>query len=134
MMMLLLFVVRALPEGKSENIVNKVNAVLKDGLKLKVTVKSAERKKAKQEGRPGIVVAKCASAQDRKAIMAKKKDLKDSRQYKDVMIEYYKSPEQLSQEASLRTLVKAVAKDTLTVRNGKVIPKKSSSSQPNGNS
>ena len=121
--------VRQLPEGKSENVMNKVNALLKDGLKMKITVKSAERKQSKKDNTPGIVVAKCASVQDRAAIMGKKKSLKDTRQYKDVMIEYYKSQEQLSQEASLRTLVKTVAKDTLTVRNGRIVPKKSGSEQ-----
>ena len=73
-------VIRNLPEGRDENVINKVNGLIKDGLKLRdITVTEAARKNSGRMGRPGLIVAKCRSAEEKETIMNAKKKLPDSR-------------------------------------------------------
>lgn len=128
-------VIMGLIQGQNENVKNKVNAVLKEGLKLKdITVESAERKKSKNEGKPGIVIAKCKSKSDHDTVMKNKSKLNESRQYKSVRIERFKSIEQLRHEADLRLILQnSTAKDKLQVRGGHLVAKRPAQARNNDN-
>ncbi len=126
-------VIRNLPEGQAENIVNKANALLKDGLKLKdIAVSSAVRKESFNRRYPGVVIATCRSADDKKEIMSAKKILKDSRSFRDVYIMQDLSPEQRSQTANLKTIAAAIGGDRLEVRGHRIIQRREGSNRPRG--
>ena len=75
-------VVRKLPVTVNENLDNKINALIKDGLKIRdIVVKSAERKQSYNESVPGVVVATLSSLNDKKRLIVAKASLKDNRQY-----------------------------------------------------
>lgn len=115
-------VIRELPEGDNESVVDKINAVIREGIKLpEVKVTSAERKKSFKRGQPGLVIAQYASRNDKQLIMENKARLKDSRQHKDIMINHSKSREQRLQEANLRTIVNALGQGQLALRGNHVI-------------
>ncbi len=89
--------------------VDKVNAVIREGIRLPETkVVNAERKKSYKRGQPGLVIAKCASKDAKQLIMESKARLKDSRPHKDIMINNSKLHEQRLQEANMRTIVNAL--------------------------
>lgn len=44
----------------NENVENKLNALVKDGLKLhQMTIASASRKESRNANKPGLIIAKC---------------------------------------------------------------------------
>ena len=54
------FVIYNLEEGKNENLENKVNAMIREGMKVRdVTIRRCERKNAREGTDPGIVIAQC---------------------------------------------------------------------------
>ena len=60
-------VLRKLPESTNEDLNNKVNSLIKDGLKIKdIHVRSTERKQSFNESIPGVVVATLGSLDDKK--------------------------------------------------------------------
>ncbi|VDH92414.1 Hypothetical predicted protein [Mytilus galloprovincialis] len=60
-------IIRNLPETRGENIISKVNGLIKDGLILKdVKIKSAERKISRRDNVPGIVLIAFHSSDDDK--------------------------------------------------------------------
>ena len=60
-------VIRGLPETVNENVAEKVDALIKDGLKVKtVTVASAIRKISRVEYKAGLVIATLRSNSDKK--------------------------------------------------------------------
>ena len=60
-------VLRKLPESTNEDLNNKVNLLIKDGLKIRdINVRSAERKQSFNEYIPGVVVATLGSLDDKK--------------------------------------------------------------------
>ena len=69
-------IIRNLSEGNKENIVNKVNYLFKDGLKLKCEVESVERYASKSPNHPGIVEATCKTLEDKNAILKCNRDMK----------------------------------------------------------
>ena len=106
------FVVKNLIDGQTEYIRRKVNALIKDGLKLTISVTSAEQILSKRPGSyPGIVIVQCDSVTDRQKIMGAKAKLKDSQSYSNVFIEYCKTKEQRSMEASMRAVQKVIGKN-----------------------
>ena len=109
--------VRGLPEGQNENVLNKINGFIIDGLKLKnVAVIEAERKKSYSRDRPGLIVAKCRSADDKELIMKTKRKLADSRNYKNVSINHDKSRDQRLLESNLKAIVDVVGRDKLALK------------------
>ena len=85
---------RYLPVSENERVVNKVNDMLRDGLKIRdVTVATAVRKGSGRENRPGVVIATCKSVDDKKKIMSNKRALKDSRHYEKVYLDHDLSKE-----------------------------------------
>lgn len=72
------FIVRNMNERNGENVKNRVNGLIKDGLRIRdVTVVSAERKVSRNR-KPGVIVAKCKSEQDVSKVLKNKKRLKKS--------------------------------------------------------
>ena len=118
-------VLHNLPETNNENIDNKVNNVLKEGIKLQnITVESAKRKKSYKRNAPGIVVAKLKNAEDKKQVMLNKKKLADSRVYNEVSISHDKPLQQRVQEANLRTLAAAVGENKLIVKGSRILQRR----------
>ena len=79
-----------MPAGKhekTENTVNKVNLLLKEGLKLNIKVLSAERKESKFPQRPGLIIINCKNYDDKQLILKSKAKLSDSTNYEKVYIE-----------------------------------------------
>ena len=70
-------VIRNLPESHNENIKNKVNSLLRDGLRLSdVSVDETERKQSHTDTIPGVVIARMKSKQDKTRVMKEKRRLK----------------------------------------------------------
>ncbi|KAH3734655.1 hypothetical protein DPMN_041095 [Dreissena polymorpha] len=86
-------VIRNLPETASESTSAKVNAMLKDGLKLSnITVSKAERKKSRTESRPGVVIATFKCKEDKQTVMNAKSDLRHINQYSKIFINHDLAP------------------------------------------
>ena len=115
-------VLRHLPEEAGEDITQRVNSLIQDGVKLQqLQVDSAERKKSYRDNVPGVVIAKCKSTTDKNNIMKHKSALKHSDQYHGVMVHQYKTPRELQLEYNLKTIVKAIGQDKLEIRGNRVI-------------
>ena len=124
-------VLHRLPNTNNENIVTKVNNVLKEGLKLRnVSVETAERKKSYKQSVPGVVVATLRSAEDKKAVMVNKRKLAASLIYKEVIITHDKSHQQRIQEANLRTLAAVIGDNKLAVKGSRLVRGTNENSQP----
>ncbi|CAC5385800.1 unnamed protein product [Mytilus coruscus] len=114
-------IVRNLPESNGENVLNKVNALIKDGLHLKdVKAVSADRKKSYKEGKYDVVVVVFKSMNDKRKVMDKKRDLKDSRNFKDIFIENDLSKSQRILNNNLRNIVNAIGENRLEIKGGRV--------------
>ena len=89
---------------------NKVNCLIRDGLKLTdVEISTAERKQTR-DGRPGIIIATVATADQKNAVLQRKKDLRKIKNYESVYLEDERSPGQRLNESNMRTLLKACGK------------------------
>ena len=109
-------IVRNLPERNSENTVAEVNCLIKDGLKIRdITVESATRKNSNKNGenKPGIVVAKFKSKEEKTTVMKNKNKLKDSRRYSNVFLEHDIPRHQRMLNANIRTIVKTLGRQEL---------------------
>jgi hypothetical protein len=115
------FVIRNLPEGDKENIMNKVHAVLRDGMKLKIEVDQAERKKSYREGQSGLVIVTCKSVKDKQLVMESKRKLGDSRVYRNVGIDHDKSKLERDYSTSIQAIARAVGNDRLKVKGNCVV-------------
>ena len=114
-------IIRNLPERQGENILSKVNGLLKDGLKLKdVGFLKAERKVSRNPSKPGVIVAECHSSDDMWTILKAKTTLKDSRNFREVFIEKDIPAEQRTMEANIRTIVNAIGRNQLEMRGARV--------------
>ena len=99
-------VLRGLPETSGENVSCEVNSLFKDGLKLKdIEVHLGERKCSFNESRPGVVIAKMKSMDDKKKVMTKKATLKDNRRYQNVYIYSDQTREERLMSANFRSLI-----------------------------
>ncbi|CAC5379160.1 unnamed protein product [Mytilus coruscus] len=59
-------IIRNLTESKNENLLNKLDGLLKDGLKLKeISVKSPDRKKSSNDSRPGVIIVSFESSEEK---------------------------------------------------------------------
>ncbi len=124
-------IVRFLPQGEGEDIVENVNTLIKEGVGLdEIQIDTAERKRSYRDNLPGVVIVNCKSAEDKKLIM----DNKSNYEYNKVQIFHNKTPAQLKLEASLRTIVNVVGGDKLQMRGSQVVRKvyDPQSGQPRG--
>ena len=88
-------VIRNLSETKEENITEKVNGLIKEGIKVKnIKVASAIRKRSLRDNTPGVVLASLNNKEDKDEIMRAKSCLKRSRLYKKVFVDHDKCREQ----------------------------------------
>ena len=98
-------------ESTDSNITkNKVNRLIRDGLKLTdIEILTSERKQTR-DGRPGIIIVTLATAEQKSSIMKQKKDLRKNKNYESVYLEDERPPGQRLNESNMRTLLKACGK------------------------
>lgn len=102
-------VIRELPMTQNENVLSKVEGLLKDGLKLRdVSVVAAERKESHLQSKPGVVIATMRNEADKKKVMESKQRLKESTRYRRVFIHHDQTMQERRSAANLRALVNAV--------------------------
>ena len=98
-------VVRNLPEAINEDICEKVDGLIHDGLRIRdVTVEKAERLASRHDSKPSVVVVQFRNKEDKKRVMVAKKALKNSRQYNQVYINHDQSREERNMARNMRTL------------------------------
>ena len=117
-------VIRNLPESHNENIKNKVNSLLRDGLRLSdVSVDEAERKQSHTDTIPGVVIARMKSKQDKTRVMKEKRRLKESRQFAKVFIHHDMHPSQRSVSSNFRRIVHAMKSNAsnLSMRGSRIL-------------
>ena len=116
-------VIRNLPESENENISRKVAGLIKDRLHLdNIHVTNVERKRSHRPGKHGIVIAKFQSSEDKRKVMRKKRELKDSRNFKDVYIDHSIPQSQRILNSSLKNIVKAIGENKLQIKGSVVKP------------
>ncbi|MES9904339.1 MAG: hypothetical protein ABW168_16890 [Sedimenticola sp.] len=115
-----------LPAHPIENVSQKLNTMIKEGLDLpNITVTSAERKLSRTD-KPGVVIAQCNSADDVQKILERKANLKENTRYKSVYINRDIPLAQRIHNANMRAIVNVIGKDKLELK-GNVIRQKSTS-------
>ena len=117
-------VIRNLPESHNENTKSKVNAIFRDGLKPSdISVEDAERKQPHSESKPGVIVARMNSKQDKQRVMKEKSRLKDSRQFSKVYINHDQHPSERSVSTNFRKILHAMKsnKNNLMMKGSRVV-------------
>ncbi|CAG2224136.1 unnamed protein product [Mytilus edulis] len=118
-------IIRNLQESDNENITNKVNGLLKDGLRLKdIRIKSVDRKKSMRENKPGVIIVKLERTEDKRRVMEVKRNLKDTRNFRDVFIDHDLPKSQRMLNANLRHIVKTIGNDKLEIHGSRIQLKK----------
>ncbi len=80
-------VIRGIPESQNEDVKNRVQGLLKDGVKLKsITVNNAKRKKSFKQDTPGVVIATLQSVENRKCVMANTSKLRGTKNVMNMMV------------------------------------------------
>ena len=102
-------VIMNLSEGNRENLQKKIEALMREGLKITdIMFENIERKVSRQTGRSGIVIVTCMSWADKDRILKAKRLLDQSRVYRNVSIKPDRSREQRTMENNMRSLATAV--------------------------
>ena len=118
------FVIMNLPFSENEIVKEKVDDMLSQDLGLpNIKISDAKRIPTRSKKFPGIVVATCNDTEQKSSVMANKNKLARSSRYSNVFINNDKSKADRKAERNLKTLVRAMADDSLTVRNGMVVNK-----------
>ena len=115
------------PTEKNDKTVtmNKVNKLLRDGLKLKnIKLTQCERKSSRGQ-KPGIIVATMENAEQKHEVMRKKSHLKNTSNYKKVYIENDRSLESRVNESNMFTVLKELGKanNYFVSSNGRILKK-----------
>ena len=104
---------------------NKVNSLVRDGLKLTDVQISAVERKQTRDGKPEVIIATVETTEQKTKLMQNKKSLKKSKQYESVYIEDERPASQRLNEANMRTLLKACGKSgDFIVANGRLLQKR----------
>ncbi len=107
-------VLKNVRESTNENVTSKVNGVIREGLKLRgIEVEEAVRKETRNSKYPGVIIARCKSVEEKKQILREKKNLRDSRNYKNVYVESDKPLQQRILESNMKLLVDTVGEGQL---------------------
>lgn len=115
-------VIVGLKEGQNEKAENMVNALLRDGLKIRdVAVASAERKKSRKPGKLGVIIAKFKSKEDKEKVMKVKSKLKDNADLRSVVIFHDRPLEERIMEQNLKMITGCTANGKLKLRGRKVV-------------
>ena len=118
------FVVMNLPFSENELVKEKVEDMLSQDLGLPDTkIATAKRMPTRSKKYPGVVVATCTNLEEKSSVMANKYKLARSLRYPNVYINNDKSRADRRAEKNLKTLVRAMADDSIMVRNGLVVNK-----------
>ncbi|MCG7878994.1 MAG: hypothetical protein N0C90_22070, partial [Candidatus Thiodiazotropha endolucinida] len=119
-------VIRELPESDHENVKSKVDKLFKEGLHVSnVTCESAERKQSRNINKPGVIVAKMKSHEDKRQIMSRKMTLKNQRQYSNVFIQHDQAQADRVLASNFRNILNAMQSHDLTVRGSRVLRRES---------
>ena len=122
------FIIRNLAERDNENIKQRVNNLVYDGMRLDIIVKKAIRKFNRTNSNPGIVIATCKTLKDKESVMNSKKELKRSRKYENAFIEYDIPLQQRKLNSNLRAIVNTIGHDKLYFRGSHVLRSESQKS------
>lgn len=119
-------VIRNLPADRNETpqaVTDKVNAMIRDGCKLKeVKVTAAERKDSHGK-KPGVIIASIETFPQKQTLMKSKSALRKIEAYKKVYIENDYCPETRKNDSNLRTILKEIGKEKqYRVEGGKLFP------------
>lgn len=118
------FVLYNYQESENENIVNKVNSMIKEGLKLTIEVKSCYRIPSRGFNKsPGVIIATCKNTQDKEAIMKAKTTLRESRNYRDVKISHDYSIEARQMSSNMRIIMQELGEDKFELRGSRLLRK-----------
>ena len=116
-------VIRNLPETNSENIKEKVESLVTDGLKLRISFENAIRKQSRNPNEHGVVIAKCKSAEDKSTIIKATPVLKSTGNYNQIYIEHDKSQNERNAFSNLKTIASIIGKDKVFVRGNRLLPR-----------
>ena len=116
-------VIRNLPESTNENVNEKVNLLIANGLKINsVSVASTERKQSNINGRAGVVIAKFKTSADKSKVMSSKASLKNNRQFPDVFIHNDQSRDDRLMSSNFKTMIDAINRgDKLSLHGSRVV-------------
>ena len=115
------FVVSGLAESDDENVVDKVNTLLQQELKLQdVHVTNADRKPTYNGRVCGVIVAKCTNVDDKNKVMEAKSLLRNSTHHSHISIFNDKPKWQRQHEANVRLVVKTLGTNKLFLRGSRV--------------
>jgi hypothetical protein len=116
-----------LPEDSRESVenskvlINQLEGLIKDGLKLnKVNITKAIRKKSDGK-RPGVIIVFVGGVDKKKEVMKAKRQLKNNRKYSYVFIENDKSYEQRLYEANNKKLLNLIGTKDHIVKGGRIL-------------
>ena len=119
--------IKNLPVTTNEQLQEKVNDMIKTGMKLgDVKVTDVKRKKAYSDKVPGIVIATCKSDEDKNKIMKNKAKLKENAQFEKVFLDHDKDRSTRIQEANWRSVIKTVGSDSLFMKGDRVLVRNNS--------
>ena len=116
-------ILRGLPFSENENITAKVQNIINDGLHLQGIVCDSAERKDSRDARPGVVVVRFRTVDDKRKVMSKKRDLKNSRQYASIFIEHDMSYADRDMSNNLRTLLRSMKDQNLSMRGSRVVPR-----------
>ena len=129
-------VVRNLPQGANETpqiVMDKVNAMIRDGCKLTDVKVTAAQRKISARRRPGVIVTSIETFAQKQKIMKSKSSLKRTAVYKRVYIENDYCLETRKTDSNLRTILKEIEKNKqCRVEGGKLFPLKGNSADDSG--
>lgn len=115
-----------------EEVKRKINALIRDGMKIKdVKVKSAVRKKSRND-KPGLVIASLETPKQKQKVMKEKGKLKNSSEYHRVYINNDLPKSEQNTQSSLRTILKELGKERQYTVNGSRITPRIHSTDGNG--
>ena len=109
---LMLSLTPRVPESNSENVLNKVKAVIVEGCKTRnITVEKAVRKKSTVTGKPGVIIATLENNEQRELVLKSKRNLKEDEKHKNIFKHADMDYQVRVFNQSMRTLVKELGKE-----------------------
>jgi len=114
-------VIRNLPEHNNENTMDKVNKLIKDGLKVADVECYQALRKGHNTNTHRVIVASFRSSEDKRKVMVDKKNLKNSDMYKTVYIHHDQSVTERVMSENFRTVLQALKQHGLVMRGQHVV-------------
>ncbi|CAC5381001.1 unnamed protein product [Mytilus coruscus] len=120
-------IVKMFPVNKNETptnncLKNNVISMVKDGMKIKNIIFEKVERKQSNGPRPGVVIARLQSKQNKVEIMKKKKELRKIQKYRNVYIESDIPYETRVANSNMRTILKEMGKlNDFKVYQGKLV-------------